>query len=341
MAAADDTAIAASFKNHIGPCVGVVVIGRNEGERLKRCLASFKGNACLVVYVDSGSSDGSIVLAQGLGVEVVALDMRIPFTAARARNAGFDRLLQIEPALQYVQFVDGDCELNPVWLDIAGNFLKLHPAVVVVSGRLRERFPEMSVYNMLCDLEWSAPVGEARMCGGVAMMRVAAFQQVGGFNVALICGEEPELCSRLRFGGGKIWRIADHMAWHDANMRRFGQWWVRTVRSGYSDAQATVVDKVAPERRGVRASLSTWLWAFAIPLSIFVVALWSPFLALLLATVYPLQVGRLALSGGASPRQNWWRAIFLVLGKFPELQGQIKFKHEQLRGKSSRLIEHK
>ena len=68
--------------------IGVVVIGRNEGLRLERCLISLVGSAQKVVYVDSGSTDGSVQMALRLGVEVVELDMTIPFTAARARNEG-------------------------------------------------------------------------------------------------------------------------------------------------------------------------------------------------------------------------------------------------------------
>ena len=321
--------------------VGVVVIGRNEGARLIKCFESVREHADFVVYVDSGSTDSSVAMARSMGVAVLELDMRAPFTAARARNAGFFHMKLLAPTALYVQFVDGDCELASSWIATARGFLDTNPDVVVCAGRLSEKFPDASIYNMLCDLEWQSPVGESKMCGGIAMMRVAAFERVRGFNDSLICGEEPELCSRLRASGGKIWRIANDMALHDANMHRFGQWWLRTVRSGYSDAQATAVDKVAPERRGVRASRSTWIWAFAIPVGIFAAALWIPFLALVLAMVYPLQIGRLALSGNSTSRQNWWRAMFLVLGKFPELQGQFKFRQEQLCGKSSRLIEHK
>ena len=82
--------------------IGVVVIGRNEGERLKRCLASLLGKADKVIYVDSGSTDGSVQLAQGLGIEVVALDMTRPFTAARARNEGFQCLQRQLPQVTYV-----------------------------------------------------------------------------------------------------------------------------------------------------------------------------------------------------------------------------------------------
>ena len=83
--------------------VGVVAIGRNEGERLRRCLQSLDPRAQPVVYVDSGSSDGSPKLARSMHVDGVDLDLDIPFTAARARNAGFEQLLKIAPEIEFVQ----------------------------------------------------------------------------------------------------------------------------------------------------------------------------------------------------------------------------------------------
>ena len=183
--------------------VGIVAIGRNEGERLHRCLNSVVGRGLTLIYVDSGSTDGSIKLARNLGVEVVELDFSRPFSAARARNEGFERLCQINPEIRFVQFVDGDCEVADGWLDRAIRTLEDHFDVAVVCGRRRERFPERTVYNRLADLEWDTAVGEAKACGGDAMMRVSAFQAAGGYDPTLIAGEEPDLCLRCagRDGG--------------------------------------------------------------------------------------------------------------------------------------------
>ena len=191
--------------------VGIVAIGRNEGERLRACLQSVIPRAALVVYVDSGSTDGSTVMARGSGGEVVELDMRIPFTAARARNEGFKRLRQLAPDLPYVHFVDGDCEVVGVWIETAAAFLDAHHDVAVVCGRRRERYPTQSIYNHLCNIEWDTPVGETSACGGDALMRVEAFEQVGGYRGDLIAGEEPELCVRLRAvrGMGRL-TVADN-----------------------------------------------------------------------------------------------------------------------------------
>ena len=319
----------------------VVAIGRNEGERLRSCLESAVDQAAQVVYVDSGSTDGSVELARKLGASVVALDMNRPFTAARARNEGFQRLCELARKLDYVQFVDGDCAIVGGWLGKAVDFLDLHRDVAVVCGRRRERYPERSIYNMLCDIEWDSTIGEAKACGGDALMRIDAFEAMKGYRADLIAGEEPELCVRLRAAGWRIWRLDQEMTMHDAAMTRFGQWWRRTVRCGHAYAQGVDLHGAPPERHFVRESRSAWFWGLAIPLVVggLVLFWWSWALVLLL--IYPLQTIRLALCGEPSTRGNWWRAGFLVLAKFPEMLGQIKFLFHRHLGGQSRLIEYK
>src|SRR5258708_15454703 len=89
---------------------GIVAIGRNEGERLKRCLRSLPVSA-RAIYVDSGSTDGSEIWARDFGAEVVHLDLSSPFTAARARHAGVPRLLDLAPQISSVQSLASACEL--------------------------------------------------------------------------------------------------------------------------------------------------------------------------------------------------------------------------------------
>ena len=165
-----------------------------------------------------------------------------------------------------MQFLDGDCELAPGWLECAAGFLSQHEDVAAVGGRLREKHPERTVYNLLCDIEWDAPRGAARTCGGNAMMRVDALVAARGFRADLVAGEEPELCARLRAAGWRIWRLDADMAAHDAAISRFGQWWRRTLRAGYAFAQNAALHGAPPERLGVRESRSAWFWGFALPL---------------------------------------------------------------------------
>lgn len=217
--------------------IGVVIIGRNEGPRLVGCLKSLQPSCDDIIYVDSGSTDGSITAAEKLNAYVIELDLSQPFTAARARNEGFAALKKRRPDVQFVQFVDGDCEIIAGWLDKAVTFLKEKTDVAIVCGRRQERYPDRSVYNKMCDDEWNTPIGQTSACGGDSLMRAQAFEDVGGFRSSLIAGEEPELCLRLRERDWKIWRLDAGMTNHDAAITRFNQWWRRNVRGGYGFAE--------------------------------------------------------------------------------------------------------
>ena len=323
------------------PEIGVVVIGRNEGERLRRCLEALGGGERQVVYVDSGSTDSSVELARCNGADVVDLDLRIPFTAARARNAGWRRLLELAPGVAFVQFIDGDCELAADWLQKASAFLGSRADVAAVCGRRRERYPDHSIYNLLCDFEWDTPVGEARACGGDVLVRMHALRAAGGYRDGLIAGEEPELCVRLRQAGWRVWRLDAEMTSHDAAMTRFGQWWRRTVRSGHAFAEGAWLHGAPPERHWVRESRSACFWGLIIPLAILVSTGVFGIGALALTAIYPLQIARIALRGKRELRKNLLQAMFQVLGKFPEMLGQLRFVIRRMVGAEGRLIEYK
>jgi GT2 family glycosyltransferase len=315
--------------------IGAVVIGRNEGARLLACLEALQGQVERIVYVDSGSTDGSQAAALARGAEVVALDTDRPFTAARARNAGFARLTETGAPPEFVQFLDGDCALQPGWIDTARAFLDGHPQVAVACGRRRERFPEASVWNRLIDAEWDTPVGETLACGGDALMRTRALAEVGGYNPGLIAGEEPELCVRLRQRGWKIWRLDAEMTLHDAALVRLGQWWQRTRRGGYAYAEAVAMHGAPPERHGVAALRRILFWGIVLPAITLLGAVITPW-AILLLLIWPAQVIRLRLRG-----VPWHQALFLTLAKLPEAQGTLTYGWRRLTGTRNRLIEYK
>ena len=324
--------------------LGIVIIGRNEGERLKNCILSLQPYNVPIVYVDSGSTDGSVSLACSLSTNVVELDLTIPFTAARARNIGFETLLSLYPHLEYVQFVDGDCQVVPNWLTEAQVYLQEHPEIAVVCGRRREKYPEHSIYNVLCDLEWDTPTGGAKACGGDAMIRVKALKEIGGFNPGLIAGEEPEMCVRLRQKGWKIYRLPLEMTLHDAQMTRFSQWWKRSQRAGYAYANGAWLHGKPPEAHWVKETKSIWLWGLLLPLFIFLAIPFTSGLSLLLVFAYPLSVYKIIrsqLAIGRKPAEARIYALFCLLGKFPQAWGQVQFHFQRLTGKNAQLIEYK
>lgn len=320
--------------------IGVVVIGRNEGERLLDCLASVPSNVTCVVYVDSGSTDGSAQAAERLGAFVVTLNASRQFTAARARNEGFNTLRELRPNIKFVQFIDGDCQLDRGWLNTSADFLARRNDIAVVCGRRRERHPSTSLYNRLCDFEWDTPVGQTLSCGGDLLVRTEAFEAVGGFSPHLIAGEEPEFCLRLRQAGWKIWRLDADMTRHDAAMKRFDQWWLRSVRGGYGMAEVSQLHWRSPlaiwKRELARAIVSGGV----LPALIGVGALMHP-VVLLAVLIYPIQVCRIAITRRPISSNSWAYGFFMTLAKFAEFQGVLKFHWRSLQHRSGELIEYK
>jgi GT2 family glycosyltransferase len=324
--------------------LGAVAIGRNEGERLRRCLTSLVGRAGCVVYVDSGSTDGSLEMARGMGVLVTELDRGLPFTAARARNAGLARLLEAAPGLELVQFVDGDCEVVAGWLERATLEISADPRLAVVCGRRRERYPERSIYNRLCDLEWDTPVGPADACGGDALMRVEAVRAVDGYSPTLIAGEEPDLCLRMRRLAWKVLRVDAEMTLHDAAMTRFGQWWRRSLRAGHAYAEGTARHGRGPERQWVRETRSNWIWGLVVPGIAIGLAVPTAGLSLALLASYGLLAARVYRSArrrGLSGDDARPYALFCAIGKIPQGLGQALFWIRRISHRQSDLIEYK
>lgn len=323
--------------------LGVVIIGRNEGQRLSDCLQSLSAAAAPIVYVDSGSTDDSRQRAADLGAIVVELSLEQPFTAGRARNAGFRRLLELHPDTALVQFVDGDCRVAENWLRFARDYLQAHKDTAIVCGRRKELHPEHSVYNHFCDFEWDTPIGEAASCGGDFMVRAQAFADIGGFNDSLIAGEEPELCFRLRQAGWTVYRADAPMTSHDAAMHHLSQWFRRSKRAGYAYAAGAALHRDHPDRFNQRENLRILFWALLLPLAIICGALLgSPWL-LLLFGIYPLQVVRMSRYVRSKDKQApaGVFGLLLVAGKWPEFSGQLLYLRRRLAGDEQRIIEYK
>ncbi|TWT44062.1 Alpha-D-kanosaminyltransferase [Phycisphaerae bacterium RAS1] len=314
--------------------VGAVCIGRNEGERLLRCIRALQTRVGLIVFADSGSTDGSADAAAALGAVVVRLDPRQPQSAARARNAGFDRLRELRPDLTLVHFVDGDTEIAPQWLDAALSEFDHDPTLVILCGRLREKDRQHSIYRRLCDMEWDGPIGDIESCGGNMLVRAVAFEAAGRFDISLIAGEEAQFCARVRASGGRIRRIAADMGVHDSGMTRFGEWWRRAARAGFWEAAAYSRAASGMPRPYARRIAARRLWAGVLPL-LLVASLtaaawyWPAWLAaaagLLAYAASFTRIRRFARRRGWPPADCTLYSASCMLAKWPELQGQLQF----------------
>ncbi len=324
--------------------IGVVIIGRNEGKRLLDSLHSILGKVNRIVYVDSGSTDGSVENARRLGIDIVELDMTIPFTAARGRNAGIKRLTGCNPIPEFVQFVDGDCCIVDGWFEVALEKIKSNSDIAVVFGRRKERFPDKTLYNRIVDMEWEKPVGESESCGGDALIRMQALEEVNGYNESLIAGEEPEMCLRMRRKGWKVLSLGHAMTLHDANITRFGQWWKRCVRCGFAYFEGFVMHGASDDRYRKRQVFSVLSWTLCVPIisigPMFISKGWS--LVLMSGYVllwYRIRKWRLSMKNSSAHASLY--AAASILGKFAELQGMLQYLFNRMVRKKSKIIEYK
>lgn len=325
--------------------IGIIIIGRNEGERLINCFDSIAGASNYIIYVDSGSSDGSCQIAIERGIELVQLDMSMPFTAARARNAGFQRLCEKYPMVEYVQFLDGDCQMVTDWIEVASNTLTNNADVVAVCGWRRELYPEKSIYNRICDVEWRmGNIGITTNFGGDVMIKVQSLISVGGYNEKVIAAEDDELSVRLRQDGGSILRIDQVCTKHDANMYTFAQWWQRSQRCGYGFSMVSSIHGKPPERKFVKEVRRTCFWGGFIPALVFILIIPTKGLSLLLLARYLLTFCRVTYQTnqkGLSWNDSWAWGLSCSLSVFPSFWGICKFYQDSIRQKPAEIIEYK
>ncbi len=331
----------------MNPVLSVVVIGRNEGERLRRCLQSVRamrnpGGDVEMIYVDSASTDNSVAIAESFGAIVLAVKPKRP-TAALGRNAGW----RVATA-PIVLFLDGDTILHPDFvIDSLPEFADA--SVVAVWGHRREIHPEQSIFNRLLDLDWIYKPGLTEFCGGDVLFRRSALEQVNGYDENLIAGEEPEMCRRLRGHGYKILHVDRPMTGHDLAMTKWAQYWKRATRAGYAYAEVSNrfrgtgipfwEDDVRRNRN--RAHMMIAAVAFAVIGS---AVLWSPLPALAVIGFYLL----LSLRSASKVRwksSDWFTLIgYGIHSHFQQLPiyfGQLQYERDRKQGKSRGLIEYK
>lgn len=327
--------------------LSVVIIGRNEGERLRRCLESVEtmdpiGGEVEVIYVDSGSVDNSIALAQSYGAKILKVESSRP-TAALGRNTGW-RVAKAPILL----FLDGDTVLNPSFVNNSlGEFED--PKVAIVWGHRREMYPENTLYNRVLDLDWIYPPGPSEFCGGDALMRKAVLEEVNGYDATLIAGEEPEMCGRIRSRGYVILHVDHKMTGHDLAMSRWSQYWRRAFRAGYAYAQVSRRFKTSEtnlwssevRRNFIRAAFVVGLLAVGTAASLF----WMSVLPILAVLAFFL-----LLAVRTAIRVRWkcedFSTRFLYgihshLQHVPIAVGQLAFLRDLSRGRDRHLIEYK
>lgn len=308
------------------PGVTVVIVGRNEGERLVRCLESVQASdyppdRIEIIYVDSNSTDGSGERAEASGARVIVINPERPCAAA-GRNTGWR-----QARYELVHFLDGDTVLHEKWLRKAVRAMR-DPGVACVAGRRREVAPHATVYNFWMDCDWPHGAGPVESCAGDALFRRSVLDKQEGFDETLIAGEEPDLCFRIRDQlGMTILQLDEPMTLHDVNMTRFSEYWHRCFRTGH--AYAEVGGRHKGYTRWRRNRWRVMIHAlFPVVAGILSLAIWSfwpivVWMALIAASVLRSTCRQRARIG--SWRGAFVYALHLILSKWPTAMGQCDY----------------
>jgi acetyltransferase-like isoleucine patch superfamily enzyme/glycosyltransferase involved in cell wall biosynthesis len=329
-----------------GPTVSVVIIGRNEGERLRRCIesviaANWQDVPYDIWYVDSKSTDDSVGVATRLGARCLVLDDSSP-CAAKARNLGWNAA-----SGEYILFLDGDTQLHAAFVKQALQTLS-DPSLCAAWGHRRESDPGQSIYTRVLDLDWVYPPGRTLYFGGDVLVRRQALAQVGGFDPTLKAGEEPEMCARLRARGWLIEHLDVPMTLHDLAVRSLRAYALRCYRGGIAYAEVAYRMKGLGDSLWQRESVRDWsqglLYAL-FPFLLLVAILISVPAGLLLLASASCVIGRTAWRcRWKAPGQPWLCLQYAVhshVQKLPSLAGQMAWRRAHARDRPVGLVEYK
>ena len=184
-----------------------------------------------------------------LGAEVVWLDMSTPFTAARARNAGVQRALQLHPTSASLQFVDGDCEVD-AGLARQRRAIPERASRAWPSSAAGAASATPSARSTTACATWSGTrrPANARACGGDVMMRV---RRLGGAPAATATTDR-------RRGAGAVHpparrRLDDSLPRRRDDAARCGDHALRPMVAPHHARRLRLRRRVAPARRAARA----------------------------------------------------------------------------------------
>jgi GT2 family glycosyltransferase len=218
------------------PQVSIVIVSWNVSALLRLCLRSIERVAPElsreVVVVDNASADDSVAMVRAEFPSVKLISSRENLGFARGNNLALDHVRG-----RFVFFLNPDTELWPGCLEKLTRFLDTHPQAGVVGPRLLSpdgsvqdtcarhlpslrdvigidvlglhrlrpfRAGRFALKRLAYDLEQTQPV--EGISGSAMLMRREILDELGGFGTGFHhCGEDLELCARVRAAGWQIW----------------------------------------------------------------------------------------------------------------------------------------
>ena len=265
----------------------------------------------------------------------------LPLTAARARNAGFEYLRSALPHLEFVQFVDGDCELVPGWSEMAERFLqraRRHRSCLRSKARTLSR----KIRSIIgCVIRSGIRLSAAPMPAAETPCFESEHSKTWADLIQLLLpAKSRNSAYDYESVAGKSGASTSEMTVHDAAMTSFNQWWKRTARGGHAYAEISALHASSAARIWQWEKMRAMLWGAVLPIIVVAGAMVSK-LALIGALLYPAQICRTAVRRGANKLSSWRFSTFMLIAKFAEMQGIARYWQSQISGRRPRRVDYK
>ena len=252
--------------------VSVIIKALNEQKRIVACVESALTAVWAVggevVLADACSSDHTVALASNYPVRIVQLANPGERCCGAGPQLGFQYSVG-----EFVYILDGDMEMLLDFLPAALAFMKAHPDVAGVGGRVVEMNTRSLEY--LARVERATghmEAGEVDRLDMGGLYRRAAVEQTGYLSDRnLHSYEEFNLAVRLRAKGWKLWRIDTDSVRHHGHdappysllMRRWRSRYIcglgEVVRAAWGEPHLRLVLTGVRELRLYAAVLGWWV----------------------------------------------------------------------------------
>jgi len=267
--------------NARAPRISVVIKALNEEAKIasaiESVLAAGQGQELEIVLADSLSTDRTVEIASRYPVRIVQLQN------AHDRGCGAAAQLGYQHARgEYVYVLDGDMEMDRLFLRAAVRALEADPGLAGVAGLLRDARARNHFDRHRIRSKGAGRAGSPRWLDGGGLYRRAAIEQVAYLcNRNLPAFEEAELGLRLTGAGWALRRLDMPAVKHTGHDDHTFGLLVRHWRSGYAMAGGILL----------RSAVGTAYFLHAVLLvkhPLAVIVWWALFAAALAATDFSL-----------------------------------------------------
>ncbi len=318
------------------PTVALVIPGRNCQNTLESCLTSViplkeTGQVSQIVFVDDGSADASISIAQRLGVQVLKGSGGGP---GHARNLGWRNVNS-----DLVWFIDSDCISHPETLLHLQRAID-DPTVAGAGGgywNVNSHSLLATTIDREIEVRHRTMLGDVDFLGGFNVLyRRSVLEAMGGFDEQDVNGpgsagaEDCELSFRISDAGYRLRFVKASVVGHHhpTSLRRYlrtqarhGYWRARLYAKHPDKAKGDSYTSYADFAQPVAALTCLGL----LPFAPFPVARWAILCSFLVLLASSLPIARQLLGTNLLTAtffvylctiRSFWRSVGIVLGVF-------------------------